>query len=74
MGADVIRSGEHRIRDDLAVEFVFDDSRQSFEARWTPRPPARLTPEELALYRRRRSEFLQRIAEQVGGKVAVVEL
>jgi hypothetical protein len=68
-----LRSGEYRIRDDLAFEFVFDVSTQFFEARWTPQRPTRLTPEELALYRSRRNEFLQRIAEQIGGNVMVLE-
>jgi len=68
-----VRSGEHRIRDDLSVEFSFDPAVRSLEAHWTPRAPTRLTPEELALYRRTRNEFCQQLAARLGGPVMVLE-
>ena len=72
-GVSITRSGEHRIRDDLAVEFEFDAAMRSVNAHWNPRPPSKLASEELALYRRRRNEFLQQLAERLGGKVLVIE-
>jgi hypothetical protein len=69
----VTRSAEHRIRDDLSIEFTFEPTLQSIEAHWNPRTPARLTPEELALYRRIRNEFMQQLAAQLGGAVLVLE-
>jgi hypothetical protein len=68
-----VLSGEFRIRDDLSVEFSFDPALRSIEAHWTPRPPSKLSADELATYRRRRNEFLQQLAKELGGSVLVVE-
>ena len=40
---------------------------------WTPVMPAKLTAKELDRYRQARNEMLRRVAEMVGGSVAVVE-
>jgi hypothetical protein len=67
------RSGEHRIRDDLGVEFIFDEVNKSLSVNWIPRLPSKLTRVELDLYRRARNAFLQQLATQLGGSVVVIE-
>lgn len=74
MDEAVLRSGELRIRDDLAVDFVFDLGKKHFEAQWTPRPPQRLSRKEIALYRRLRHKFLLHVADRAGGNIVVVDL
>lgn len=70
----VLHSGSCRVRDDLAVEFDFDTAAGgSIAVHWCPRPPTKLSPTELALYRASRNRFLRRVAEQVGGAVLVLE-
>jgi hypothetical protein len=41
-------------------------------AEWTPAPPKKLTPEELAEYRRGRDTFLAEVAKLIGGDILVV--
>jgi hypothetical protein len=71
-GGVSVLSGEHRISEDLTVEFEFDAASQSVNAHWMPYPPPRLSGEELAAYRRTRNEFLQQLAAQRGAPVTVL--
>jgi hypothetical protein len=68
-----VRSGEHRIREDLAVEFEFDAANGAIQTHWTPRLPSKLSPAELDSYRRARNRFLDGIAKQLGGRAMVIE-
>lgn len=69
----IVRS-EHRIRDDLTVEFVFDGPRKRIDIYWSPRVPTKLSETELSAYRAARSAFVAKVSETVGGAVAVIEL
>lgn len=69
-----MRSGEHRIRDDLSVEFTFDTAWRVMDVYWNPQPPRKLSPAELQRYRNARDTFLSQVSHQLGGAVAVVEL
>ena len=44
------------------------------DAEWFPRPPSRLTDDELAEYRRGRDAVLAEVARAIGGSVAVLDL
>ena len=56
----------------LAVEIAVGPSGMTVE--WNPGMPERLTPKELRRYRQARHEMLERLADRLGGTVAVVEL
>ena len=42
-------------------------------ARWSPRPPSKLSGSALRQYRRGRNDALAEVARQMGGPVVVVE-
>ena len=46
----------------------------TINAEWHPRPPSRLTDDELAEYRAGRNAVLTEVARHLGGNVAVVDL
>jgi hypothetical protein len=49
------------------------DAERGLVAEWTPDTPRRLTPQELADYRRGRNAFLAEVAKIIGGNVLLVE-
>ena len=66
------RSGRLRIAKRLHCEFILDHNGMRCE--WNPAPPMHPPARILRRYREHRHDFLSKVAEEIGGNVAVVEV